>query len=89
MTTLVVLVGALGGLGLLFLVLAYLPRRRARSEEEPILLAEEPEQGRRSLPASLRRILKWLEGELRGKPALWCRTPAWWDAAWRATRWPR
>ncbi|MDE0652030.1 MAG: type II secretion system F family protein [bacterium] len=70
MTSLVILMGAVGGLGLLFLVLAFLPRR-APGEEEPALLAAAAEAGEsRSLRASLRRMTSWLEQELRGKSSL-------------------
>lgn len=64
----VLALGALGGLGLLFLALA-LWRRPAPTEEEQVLAAAKEEQGR-SPRDSMRRLVMRLEQELRGKPSL-------------------
>lgn len=68
MNPLVILLGAVGGLGLLAMIVAFLPRPERTEEEE--LLAAAKSDGRRSLPDSLRGITNRLEMELRGKPSL-------------------
>ena len=68
MNPLVILLGAVGGLGLLAMIVAFLPRPERSEEEE--LLAAAKEDSRRSLPDSLHRITNRLEAELRGKPSL-------------------
>ena len=69
MSLLIIVLGVAGGLGLLLVVVALVPRA-ARSEDEEVILAAATEQGRRSLRGSLRRFTGWLEQELHGKPTL-------------------
>lgn len=69
MSRLVILLGAVAGLGLLFVVVALLPRPAGTGEQE-LLRQEAGEGGRRSLRATLKRFTSWLENELRGKPSL-------------------
>ncbi|MCY3805266.1 MAG: type II secretion system F family protein [bacterium] len=67
MSTLAVLAGALGGLGLLGVVAAFLWRPVPRTLEEEVLLAE---GGRRSPRDALRRLVEWGLRQLRGDAAL-------------------
>ncbi|MDE0654220.1 MAG: type II secretion system F family protein [bacterium] len=68
MNPLLLLLGAVGGLGLLAMVVAFMPRPERSEEDE--LLAAAKQDSRRSLPDSLRRITSRIETELRGKPSL-------------------
>ncbi len=68
MSLLIIVLGIVGGLGLLFVITAFL--RRELTEEEAVLEAAAKEEGRGSARASLRRLTSWLEQELRGKPEL-------------------
>ena len=65
----VLALGAVGGLGLLCVILALRPRP-APTEEEQVLAAAKAEQRRRSPRDSLRRLVTWVEQELRAKPSL-------------------
>ncbi|MCY4101808.1 MAG: type II secretion system F family protein [bacterium] len=67
MSTLAVLAGALGGLGLLGVVTAFLRRPTPRSLEEEVLLAE---GSRRSPRDALRRLIEWGRRQLQGDAAL-------------------
>ncbi len=68
MSLLIIVLGIAGGLGLLSLIVAFV--RQEITEEEAVLQAVANEEGRRSAKASLRRLTRWLEQELRGKPEL-------------------
>ena len=68
MNPLIIVLGIAGGLGLLFLIMAFL--RRELGEDEAVMQAAAKEEGSGSTRASLRRLTSWLEQELRGKPEL-------------------
>ena len=71
MNPLIIVLGIAGGLGLLFLIMAFLRRERTEDETvETVLQAAAKEEGRGSARASLRSLTSWLEQELRGKPEL-------------------
>ncbi|MXV90604.1 MAG: hypothetical protein F4121_06905 [Acidimicrobiia bacterium] len=65
MNSLVVLLGAVGGLGLLFLVVAFLPRPTLTETQRVVREAEREQRGN-----ALRRLVTWVEGEVRGRPSL-------------------
>ena len=69
MNPLVAVLGGVAGLGLLFMVVAILPRPAGTGEQEPLRRAV-GEEGRRSLRATLKRFTGWLENEVAGKPSL-------------------
>ena len=68
MNPLIIVLGLAAGLGLLFLITAFL--RRELTEDEAVLRAAAEKEGRGSQRASLRRLTSWIEQELRGKPEL-------------------
>ena len=69
MSTIAVLAGALGGLGLLAVAVAFL-RRPAAVAEEDILLAEAAETPDRSLREALRRLIAWGRRQVSGDAEL-------------------
>lgn len=65
MSSLTVLLGAVGGLGLLLLVVAFLPRPAHAEMQQAVRDA-----AREQRPNALRRLVAWVEGEVRGRPSL-------------------
>ena len=69
MNPLIIPLGVVGGLGLLLVVVALLPRPE-HTGEDAVPRRAATEEGRRSLGGLLRRVTSWVEQELRGKPSL-------------------
>lgn len=65
MNSMVILLGAVGGLGLLLLVVALRPRPALTETQQAVRDAEREQRDN-----ALRRLVTWVEGEVRGKPSV-------------------